>query len=116
MAEPRPVAPPRLARLRRWIADGCHVLLSVSLWAGGILLASLGLVLALILLATGVAKATVLARAVEGPITAMVSASALQLHPSCKVIVDEDAASALSQREYYDWVFQNEPEWQDYRT
>jgi len=70
----------------------------------------------LLLLATGAAKAAVLAKAVEGPITAMISASALQLHPRCKVILDEAAASALTQRDYYDWVFQNEPEWESYRT
>lgn len=69
----------------------------------------------LLLLATGAAKAAILAKAVEGPITAMISASALQLHPSCKVVVDEAAARALTQRDYYDWVFQNEPEWQEYR-
>ncbi|MCB1403014.1 MAG: glucosamine-6-phosphate deaminase, partial [Rhodobacteraceae bacterium] len=39
----------------------------------------------LILLATGPAKANIIARAVEGPITSMVSASAIQLHPNCKV-------------------------------
>ncbi len=69
----------------------------------------------LILLASGRAKAAILARAVEGPITAMVSASALQLHPNCKVVVDEEAAADLTQREYYDWVFRNEPEWRDYQ-
>ena len=69
----------------------------------------------LLLLATGRAKAAVLAKAVEGPITAMISASALQLHPNCKVVVDEEAAGDLTQREYYDWVFQNEPEWEEYR-
>ncbi|MBV8399330.1 MAG: glucosamine-6-phosphate deaminase [Acetobacteraceae bacterium] len=69
----------------------------------------------LLLLATGQAKAKILAKAVEGPITAMISASALQLHPCCKVVVDEGAASALTQRDYYDWVFQNEPEWEAYR-
>ena len=69
----------------------------------------------LLLLATGSAKAAILAKAVEGPITAMISASAVQLHPRCKVIVDEAAASALTQRDYYDWVFQNEPEWAPYR-
>ena len=69
----------------------------------------------LILLATGPAKAAIVGKAVEGPITAMISASALQLHPRCKVVIDEEAASALTQREYYDWVFQNEPEWLGYR-
>lgn len=69
----------------------------------------------LILLATGHAKADIVAKAVEGPITSMVSASAIQLHPNCKVVVDEDAATNLQGREYYDFVFQNEPEWADYR-
>jgi glucosamine-6-phosphate deaminase len=49
----------------------------------------------LLLLATGSAKASILAKAVEGPITAMISASAMQLHSNCKVIVDEEAAGEL---------------------
>jgi glucosamine-6-phosphate deaminase len=69
----------------------------------------------LLLLATGAAKAGILARAVEGPITAMISASAVQLHPRCKVILDTAAAGSLTQREYYEWIFQNEPEWEAYR-
>ena len=69
----------------------------------------------IILLATGRSKASIIAQAVEGPITSMVSASALQLHPNCKVIVDDDAASALQGREYYDFVFDNEPEWAEFR-
>jgi len=69
----------------------------------------------LLLLATGAAKAAILAQAVEGPITAMVSASAIQLHPRCKVVVDEAAAARLQGREYYQWVFANEPEWADFR-
>jgi glucosamine-6-phosphate deaminase len=68
-----------------------------------------------ILLATGKSKAAVLAQAVEGPITSMVTASALQLHPRCTVVVDEDAASGLKEREYYQWIFENEPEWEQYR-
>jgi glucosamine-6-phosphate deaminase len=70
----------------------------------------------LLLLATGGAKASILAKAVEGPITAMISASAIQLHANCKVIIDEDAARELKEREYYDWIFQNEPEWQEFRA
>jgi len=69
----------------------------------------------LLVLVTGAAKAEILARAVEGPITAMVSASAIQLHPSCKVIADEDAAGRLRGRDYYDWIFRNEPEWAAFR-
>jgi glucosamine-6-phosphate deaminase len=68
-----------------------------------------------LLLATGAAKAEILARAVEGPITAMVTASALQLHPRCQVVVDEAAASRLQGVEYYRWIFANEPEWAEFR-
>jgi len=68
-----------------------------------------------ILLATGDSKAAVIARAVEGPITSMVSASALQLHPRCTVVVDEEAAANLQEKDYYRWIFENEPEWQDYQ-
>jgi glucosamine-6-phosphate deaminase len=69
----------------------------------------------LILLAIGEAKASIVAKAVEGPITSMVSASAMQLHPNCKVIVDEAAAGKLLGREYYEFVFANEPEWVGFR-
>lgn len=68
-----------------------------------------------VMLVTGEAKAPVLARAVEGPITSMISASALQLHPKCHVIVDQAAAAELTQTEYYHWIFENEPEWKDFR-
>ncbi|MGA2080739.1 MAG: glucosamine-6-phosphate deaminase [Holophaga sp.] len=68
-----------------------------------------------LLLATGSPKAAILARAVEGPITAMVTASALQLHPRCQVVADEAAASALQGLDYYRWIFANEPEWADFR-
>jgi glucosamine-6-phosphate deaminase len=67
------------------------------------------------LLATGQAKALIVAKAVEGPITSMVSASAVQMHPNCKVVVDEGAAKELQGRDYYDFVFANEPEWDGFR-
>ena len=68
-----------------------------------------------LLLATGESKAEVIAKAVEGPITSMISATALQLHRRCTVIVDEAAASQLKEKDYYRWIFANEPEWEDYR-
>jgi glucosamine-6-phosphate deaminase len=67
-----------------------------------------------LLLATGKAKAGIIAQAVEGPITAMISATALQLHPRCTVIVDEAAAGRLQGGDYYRWIFANEPEWAEY--
>ncbi len=69
----------------------------------------------ILLVALGKSKSSILAKAVEGPITSMISASALQLHSACKILVDEAAASQLSGRQYYDWVFQNEPEYAQYR-
>ena len=68
-----------------------------------------------ILLATGASKANVIAKAVEGPITSMISATALQLHPRSTVIVDEEAADSLIEKDYYRWIFTNEPEWEEYR-
>lgn len=68
-----------------------------------------------VMLVTGEAKAEVLAKAVEGPVTSMISASAMQLHPKCTVIVDEAAAARLENKEYYHWIFANEPEWEPYR-
>ncbi len=68
-----------------------------------------------LLLATGGEKARIVAQAVEGPITAMVSASALQLHERCTVIIDEGAATSLQEKEYYRWIFANEPEWREFQ-
>jgi glucosamine-6-phosphate deaminase len=68
-----------------------------------------------VLLATGDSKATVIAKAVEGPITSMISATALQLHARATVVVDEEAAAKLAEKDYYRWIFANEPEWEEYR-
>jgi glucosamine-6-phosphate deaminase len=68
-----------------------------------------------IMLATGAEKAGVIAKAVEGPITSMISATALQLHARCTVVVDEEAAVQLQAADYYRWIFENEPEWEEFR-
>lgn len=68
-----------------------------------------------VLLATGKSKAGIIAKAVEGPITSMVTASALQLHQQCRVVVDEDAAVDLRQQDYYRWIFAQDPDWAEYR-
>ena len=57
-----------------------------------------------LLLGYGESKADAIAAAVEGPVTAQVTASALQLHREVTVIVDEAAAAKLQRREYYDEV------------
>jgi glucosamine-6-phosphate deaminase len=69
----------------------------------------------LIMLVTGSEKAGILHKAVEGPITSMVTASALQLHPHCTVVVDEAAGAGLEEKDYYRWIFENDPEWEPFR-
>lgn len=58
-----------------------------------------------LLLAFGAGKAEAVAGAVEGPVTSMLPASALQMHPDAKVYIDEPAAARLKLREYYDYAF-----------
>lgn len=60
----------------------------------------------IILLANGAAKAEIVAQAIEGPVTAQVSASALQMHRHVTVIVDAEAGSKLKRADYYKWIFQ----------
>lgn len=55
----------------------------------------------IILLANGEGKAEAIAATVEGPITAQITASILQMHPDVAVIVDEAAASKLRRKDYY---------------
>ncbi len=68
-----------------------------------------------LMLVTGSSKARVLAKAVEGPVTSMISATALQLHANCTVVVDEAAGDFLEQKEYYRWIFENDPQWNAYQ-
>lgn len=63
----------------------------------------------LCLLGLGEKKAHAMAAAVEGPLTAFVPASALQLHRKASAYLDEAAASRLRHSEYYRWVFTNKP-------
>ena len=63
----------------------------------------------IVLVANGKNKARAVADAVEGPVTSMCTASALQLHPSTWFYVDDEAASELQMREYYDWVQNKKP-------
>ncbi|MDD5350706.1 MAG: glucosamine-6-phosphate deaminase [Chthoniobacteraceae bacterium] len=65
-----------------------------------------------VVLAFGKQKAHAVAAMAEGPVTAMVPASALQMHPACALIVDEAAAGDLQRRDYYRWVYENKPAWQ----
>ncbi len=57
-----------------------------------------------LLIALGEHKAEAIRATIEGPVTAQVTASALQLHRDVIVVLDEAAASRLFRREYYDEV------------
>jgi glucosamine-6-phosphate deaminase len=65
-----------------------------------------------LLIAFGKKKATAIAQAVEGPVSAMVPASILQMHPRTVVILDTEAASELQRSDYYRWVYDHKPPWQ----
>jgi glucosamine-6-phosphate deaminase len=54
-----------------------------------------------LLLAMGASKAAAVRSAIEGPVTAQVTASALQLHRDVIVVLDEEAGSWLERRAYY---------------
>jgi glucosamine-6-phosphate deaminase len=65
-----------------------------------------------LVIATGAPKAAAAARMIEGPVTALVPASALQLHPRVTVLLDEDAAAELALAAYYRDVHEGKPAWQ----
>lgn len=54
-----------------------------------------------LLIAYGEHKASAIAKAVEGPVTAQVTASALQLHRDVIVVLDQAAATQLNRQAYY---------------
>lgn len=60
-----------------------------------------------LLLANGEAKAKAIASAVEGPISASVPASILQMHPNITYLIDDTAASKLKEIEYYKRSYTN---------
>ncbi len=61
----------------------------------------------ILLIASGKEKADVCKEFIEGPVTSQITATALQLHSYSIVVLDEDAASKLERREYYDWIRDN---------
>ncbi len=60
----------------------------------------------ILLLASGSSKAAAIAKAIEGPVTASVTASALQLHADVTFLVDQEAGALLKQQEYYQRVLE----------
>ena len=63
----------------------------------------------LILLANGENKAKAIADAVEGPVSAMCTGSAMQLHHDATFLLDTAAAGNLKMVEYYQWIQAKKP-------
>lgn len=63
----------------------------------------------IVLLASGANKAAAIAAAVEGPVTSMVTASALQLHRDTTCFLDREAAGNLKMTDYYHWIAAKRP-------
>jgi glucosamine-6-phosphate deaminase len=74
---------------------------AVPEWAVTMGLGTIAEARVLLVLAFGKEKAKAIAKAVEGPLTAAVPASSIQLHPNAVVILDSEAAGDLKFKKYY---------------
>jgi glucosamine-6-phosphate deaminase len=70
-------------------------------WAMSMGLGTIGEAQTLLLLAFGKEKAEAIVRAIEGPLTAEIPASSIQLHQNVVVILDQSAAGRLKYKNYY---------------
>ena len=61
----------------------------------------------ILLIANGESKADVCTQFIEGPVTSLITSSALQLHSYVTVVLDDAASSKLTRKEYYNWVRDN---------
>jgi glucosamine-6-phosphate deaminase len=68
----------------------------------------------LVLVASGRGKAEAVHQLVEGPVSAMWPATALQLHPHVTVFLDTAAASRLQLASYYIETYEGKPSWQGF--
>jgi glucosamine-6-phosphate deaminase len=65
-----------------------------------------------VLTATGAGKAEAVAATVEGPLSALVPASALQLHPHATIVLDTAAAGRLKLADHFRDTYAAKPVWQ----
>lgn len=63
----------------------------------------------ILILANGRYKAPAVAAMIEGPVTSMCTASALQMHPDTLCVLDREATKDLQMLEYYEWVQEKSP-------
>ncbi|HWF60357.1 MAG TPA: glucosamine-6-phosphate deaminase [Nitrospira sp.] len=74
---------------------------SVPEWAVTMGLGAIREAQTLLLLALGAHKAEIVAKALEGPLSAFIPASSIQLHPSVVLVLDRHAAGSLNNQDYY---------------
>lgn len=67
----------------------------------------------LVLIALGEGKAEAVHQLVEGAVSALWPATALQLHPHVTVVLDQAAASRLLLHDYYRETYAAKPSWQE---
>ena len=67
-----------------------------------------------LLLAFGAGKAEAVAQMAEGPLSAMVPASILQMHPRAVALLDEPSAAKLKLADYYRFTYDHKPNWQQW--
>jgi len=67
-----------------------------------------------LVLACGAQKSSAVKAMIEGPVSSMCPASALQLHPRTTVIADAEAAARLDNLEHYRWIEEHKLDWQKY--
>lgn len=90
---------------RRFFKEGEEVpIYAITMGVGTILEAR-----QIMLLANGPGKAEAVAAAIEGAVTSMITASALQLHQDVLFFLDRPASGKLKMIEYYEWIQANMP-------
>lgn len=67
-----------------------------------------------LMLAFSSKKARAIAEAVEEPVIAVNPASTLKMHPMTKVCLNSTAASQLKRADFYQRVYDNKPDWQQF--
>lgn len=70
----------------------------------------------LLLVANGKKKAKVVAEFIEGAVSSMITASALQLHPDATVVLDEEAASELKYAKEYRWMYETKGRFKEFKS
>lgn len=65
-----------------------------------------------VIMACGDKKSHAVKAMIEGPLSSMCPASALQLHPRTTVIIDQAAAARLDHQDHYQWVENHKLDWQ----